>query len=113
MMLTAGLALIGLASCYWLVDLRGHRRWSYPFRVFGANPLAAFALASIGSKLLNMPSVKEAEGKTVSIHHWLYDEHLLALLRPIDASLAYGLLMVLACFIIIALLDAVGLHIRA
>jgi len=112
-MLTAGLALVGLATCYWLVDLRGYRRWAYPFRVFGANPLAAFALASIGSRLLNMARVAGADGKPVSLHHWVHDDRLLTLLRPVDASLAYGILFVLACFLVIWLMDALGLHIRA
>src|SRR5206468_6315032 len=54
-LLTGGLAMIGLALCYWLVDLKGHRRWAAPFRVFGANAIAAYTLAAIGARLLNMP----------------------------------------------------------
>ena len=112
-LLSGGLALIGLATCYWLVDLRGYRRWSYPFRVFGANPIAAYTLAAVAARVLNMPTIAGAGGRKLSVHRWLYDGQLLTLLSPINASLAYGLLLVLACFLIIAAMDALGFHIRA
>ena len=112
-LLTGGLALIGLAICYWLIDLRGFRRWSYPFRVFGANPIAAYTLAAVGSRLLNMPSVAGTKSDKITIHQWVYDEHLLAYLAPINASLAYGCLFVLACFLVVWMMDLAGLHLRA
>ena len=31
-----------LAACYWLIDVRGWKRWAQPFVWFGANPLAIY-----------------------------------------------------------------------
>jgi predicted acyltransferase len=112
-LLTGGLAMIGLATCYWLVDLQGHRRWAYPFRVFGGNAIAAYALASMGARLLNMPFLAQGEGKSISVHALFYDRYLLAALSPYNASLAYGLTFVLACFLVVLVLDALDIHIRA
>ena len=105
--------MIGLATCYWLVDLRGYRRWAYPFRVFGANAIAAYALAAMGARLLNMPILARAEGKAISVHQFLFNDYFLAALSPYNASLAYALAFVLACFLVVLVLDALGIHIRA
>ena len=37
---TGGLALQFLAFCYWLIDIKGYRRWARPFEVFGLNAIA-------------------------------------------------------------------------
>ncbi len=112
-LLTGGLAMIGLATCYWLVNLRGYRRWAYPFRVFGGNAIAAYALAAMGARLLNMPFVARGEGKSISVHALIHDQYLLAALSPHNASLAYALTFVIACLLIIAIIDGLGIRIRA
>ncbi len=112
-LLTGGLALIGLATCYWVVDLRGIRRWSYPFRVLGVNPIAAYVLAAAGARLLNQPMLNRGEGGPITVHRFIHDGYLLPHLAPIDASLAYALLLLLACGLVVAILDALGLHLRA
>ena len=60
-----------------------------------------------------MPSVAGAEGAKISIHACVYDGHLLPYLAPINASLTYGCLFVLACFLVIWVMDLAGLHLRA
>jgi predicted acyltransferase len=112
-LLTGGLAMIGLAICYWLVDLKGYRRWAAPFRVFGANAIAAYTLAAVGARLLNMPLITRGEGKAVSVHQLYQDQYLLAAFSPINASLAYAATVVLACFLVILVLDVLNIHIRA
>jgi predicted acyltransferase len=112
-LLTGGLAMIGLATCYWLVDLKGHRRWAYPFRVFGGNAIAAYALAAMGARLLNMPFVARGEGKPISVHSLIYDQYLLAAFSPYNASLVYASMFVLACFLFVLALDSLEIHIRA
>src|SRR5216684_3874273 len=34
---TGGFAMLALAACYWVVDVRGSRAWTAPFLVFGMN----------------------------------------------------------------------------
>jgi predicted acyltransferase len=111
-LVTGGLGLIGLATCYWLVDLRGYRRWAYPFRVFGGNAIAAYALASMGARVLNMPLVDRGEGRPISVHALIHDQSLLAALSPTNASLGYALVVVVACFLVVAVMDRLGIHLR-
>jgi hypothetical protein len=42
---TGGLATIALALSYWLIDVQGRKRFTYPFVVFGANAITAYVLS--------------------------------------------------------------------
>ena len=45
---TAGAALVCLALCYWITDVRLHRGgWTKPFVIFGTNAIAAYVLAEL------------------------------------------------------------------
>jgi predicted acyltransferase len=44
---TAGLGLLLLALFYWLIDVRGHKRWAFFFIVIGANPITIYVLQSV------------------------------------------------------------------
>src|SRR5262249_52217397 len=45
---TAGIALILLAVCYQVVDVRRHRgRWAWPILVFGMNAIAAYIFSEV------------------------------------------------------------------
>jgi predicted acyltransferase len=82
---TGGLALLGLAACYWLVDVKGRRRWSMPFVVLGANAIAAYWLAEIVAIVLGLIPVGDA-----SLQDWLYGNAFASWLSPLNASLAFA-----------------------
>jgi predicted acyltransferase len=45
---TAGMALLCLAACCWITDIKLHRgAWSKPFVIFGTNALTAYVLSQI------------------------------------------------------------------
>ncbi len=41
-LLSAGIACLVLAATNWLVDVKGYRRWTWPFLVSGTNTIAAY-----------------------------------------------------------------------
>lgn len=86
---TAGLALHTLAVCYWMVDVRGWRRWATPFVWFGMNAIAAFFLSGIVARLLNL--VKPGG---VALKQRIYETAFASWLPAHDASLAFAL-----CFV--------------
>lgn len=45
--LSSGLSLLLLALFYWIIDVRGWRRWAYVFVVVGVNAIAAYLLTEI------------------------------------------------------------------
>jgi len=63
----AGYALVILAACYWLVEVKEWRRWALPLLVFGVNPLFAFAASTFVTKSL---LIFHTHG--TSVFSWLY-----------------------------------------
>lgn len=88
---TAGFALVCLGFCYWLMDVKSYKKWAQPFVILGMNALAVFVLSSLTAKLLYMIPIPETWGAT-SIKGIIYDQFLLTLLDPINASLLFALL---------------------
>jgi predicted acyltransferase len=89
-LLTAGAALVALAACYWLVEMRGHRAWTRPFVVLGVNALALFFLSSLVARLLIVIKVPGGAGP-ISLHGWLYGHLFAPWASPPNASLAYAI----------------------
>ena len=48
---TAGLAMLGLGSIFWIADVRQRRWWAWPFKVMGMNAIAAFVASSLVSRI--------------------------------------------------------------
>ncbi len=46
-LLTAGWACLIFLLFYWVIDVRGHRRWSLPFVVIGSNAVFIYMFASL------------------------------------------------------------------
>jgi predicted acyltransferase len=97
-MFTCGLALQFLALCYWLIDIKGYRRWSKPFEIFGLNAIALYALADLLANVFDLIKVggDSLGGQIYSFFgSWL---------SPINASLAFAITFVLICFFVMWLL---------
>ncbi len=93
---TSGLAILALASCYWLIDIKGYKRWALPFVVFGVNALALFVFSGIMARLLGMIRLAgPEEGKDITLQQWIFNNAFLSWASPINASLAYAI-----CFIL-------------
>jgi predicted acyltransferase len=87
---TAGAALLALAACYWLVEMRGYRVWTRPFVVLGVNALALFFLSSLVARLLIVVKVQGAAGP-ISLHGWLFGHLFVPWASAVNASLAFAL----------------------
>lgn len=87
---TAGLAMLLLALFYWLIDVRGHRRWARPLEVFGVNAITAFFLSGMIPRILNLIKIDGTGAQT-----WLYKNAIApAFTDPYLASLAGALVCV-------------------
>ena len=93
-MFTGGAALISLGLCYWLVDLKGYKRWATPFVIFGTNAIAAYALSTLMTKALALWTVSRPGGKQVMLKTYLFERYFLPLATHRQASLLYSLAFV-------------------
>ncbi len=92
---TAGLALQFLGLCYWLIDIKGYRRWAWPFEVFGVNALALFVGSGLMVKLMGLIKLDRGDGTQISSQGWIFRKFFLSWASPINASLAYAIAFIL------------------
>jgi predicted acyltransferase len=94
----AGWSLLILAAFWFLVQVRGYRRGTWPLLVFGTNAIAAYVLSELMAACLGHVRV----GAHSNVLRWTA-EHIAALMPsyPALGSLAYSLLYVLVCWLIV------------
>ncbi|MBA2646335.1 MAG: DUF5009 domain-containing protein [Pyrinomonadaceae bacterium] len=95
-LLTGGMALLFLALCFWLIDIKDFRRWALPFVVFGVNALAAFFLSGLVARVMMLWKVSRADGSQVALKTFVYETLFASWASPINASLLFALCFVLA-----------------
>lgn len=95
----AGCAMVVFATCYWLIDVKGYRRWAHPFVVYGMNALAIFALSGIVAKLLYLVRWNTADGATVTLKGFIYEGVFTPIASPVNASLLFAIAFVLAGYL--------------
>ena len=101
-------SLVGLAACYWLIDVRrlhetrvgGGLVW--PWLVYGSNAIVAYVTSVVLVKTLlfiKISSVLGPNGKPVTAWGWIYNDLFARGHSTELTSLAFGLWFVLMCFI--------------
>ena len=96
---TAGCALVALAVCYWVCDVKLHRgAWTKPFIVFGTNAIAAYALADLASSLLFNIHVHVGR-RSISLQEYIYRAIFGAVSPRELASLLYSIVFVCLCWL--------------
>ncbi|CAN5272871.1 hypothetical protein BH20ACI2_BH20ACI2_25480 [soil metagenome] len=103
-LVTSGLALLTLAACYWLIDIKGYKKWAWPFVVFGVNALPLFVFSGIMARMLGAYRVAGSDGQPVSLQKWIFDNVFLVFAQPVDASLLYAISFILLWLLLMWLL---------
>lgn len=86
-----GVALTGLAACYYVVDVKKATWWTLPFRVYGVNSVAVWIFSQLSMKTLMAIETTGANGAQTSL--WKAGgEALAAHLGPIGGSFAFAVL---------------------
>lgn len=88
-LVTAGFASLLLGACYFLVDIKGMRKWTWPGIVFGSNAITIYFLADVWALIFY-----EAKPGGVSLNDRFVNGLSGAGWSPELASLIYALLFV-------------------
>jgi predicted acyltransferase len=104
-LLAAGIALVGLALLYWLIDMlriqeksRFGRAALWPWLVFGSNAIVAYCMADFIVETLGWIKVPDA-GRSIGVSSWAY-LHLFARGHSTEiTSLAFAIAFVALCFV--------------
>jgi predicted acyltransferase len=88
----AGVGVMALATCIWLVDLAGVTWWTKPFVWFGRNPLLAFVGTGLMSRTIySLIRVPNGDGTSASLQRVIFENAYASWLSPKDASLLFAL----------------------
>ncbi|MCM1066585.1 MAG: DUF5009 domain-containing protein [Muribaculaceae bacterium] len=99
---TCGLAASFLGLLIWIIDIKGYRRWTRFFEVFGVNPLFLFCLSGVLSLLLLLIKFPVGPEGGLTIHDMVFN----SVLMPLSfndatfASMLYAVLFVLLNWVI-------------
>jgi predicted acyltransferase len=96
-LLTAGLAAVGLAICLWLFDIRGWRRAAHPLQIAGVNAITAYMLSELGATILGTTHVAGQ-----STQGWLYETAFASWITdPRLCSLAFAVAFTFCCWLVL------------
>jgi predicted acyltransferase len=108
----AGMALQFLAMCYWLIDIKGFKRWATPFVIYGTNAIAVFFASGIVARLLGLIKVSGAEG-AIALKPWIYQNIYLPWAgSPKNASLFFAISYILFWLVLMYPLYKKKIYIR-
>ncbi|MEQ1642777.1 MAG: hypothetical protein ABL959_04965, partial [Pyrinomonadaceae bacterium] len=103
-LVTSGIALLSLAACYWLIDIKGYKAWAKPFVIFGVNALPLFVFSGIMARMLGAYRVTGSDGQPIPLQKWIFDNIYLSIAQPVDASLMYAISFILVWLFLMWLL---------
>ncbi|HBE20110.1 MAG TPA: DUF5009 domain-containing protein [Cyanobacteria bacterium UBA11149] len=73
---TAGWALLLLAACFEIIEVRKRREWGKPFEIMGVNAIAIFVMSVLMIKLMVKTNIGSGENAPTT-YNWIY-EHIFA-----------------------------------
>ncbi len=109
---TSGLALATFGVCYWLLDIKGYKRWATPFKIFGANALALFVFSGLMARMLGAFKFDGPWPEPKTFGSLLLDNVLLRIMQPTNASLTYAIGFILVWLFLMWLLYRRNIYIK-
>jgi predicted acyltransferase len=91
---TSGWALLLLAACYELIEVRLIKRWSKPFEIMGLNAIALFVASVLLIKILVRTKIGTGE-TAISTFNWIYQNIFASWAGTFNGSLLFALVTVL------------------
>lgn len=99
---TAGIGAVSLATCMWLIDVMQWRRWTFPFVIYGVNPMLAFLGSGLMARCIaSLWTWETAEGTRTSLQAFVFKTVYASWLPPREASFAYAVSFVALWFLIL------------
>lgn len=100
----SGIAMVMLATAYYLIDIKGWQKGIKAFRVYGMNAITVFVLTGVVGRLLYEIKWQTGEGM-ITLKQWIMEMFFLPWLSPLNASLLYAV-----CFVFISYLAMYWLY---
>jgi predicted acyltransferase len=110
---TAGMACVCIATCAWLIDVKGWRAWTKPFVPFGLNPIVAFVASGFFSRFIYTLVKVPRNGALVSVQSAVYESVFVPLFADArDSSLFFAVVYVAVFYAILQLMHRRGIIVK-
>lgn len=96
---TTGLASLLLALLIWIIDIKGHKKWSVFFESFGVNPMFVYVFGALLA-ILSGNIGYEVNGEWVSLKGIFITNIIQPILSDYPASLTFALVFVGICWLV-------------
>ncbi|MDQ1140991.1 acyltransferase family protein [Pedobacter agri] len=96
-----GLASVGLALCFWLIDVQGYKKITTPFVVYGLNAITVFFLAGLMPRVLNLIKINNTDGTKTALLEKFYTTFYTPYFSPVNASLVWAITYVLGFYVLL------------
>ena len=96
----AGLSLVVFTCCYWVIDVKGYKRWIKPFEIYGLNAITMFALSGIIGRLITLIKLTGSDGSAISFKTWYYETFFLSIGDSMLASFLHSIAFMLGLYLI-------------
>ncbi len=106
---TGGSGSILLGLMFWIMEVRGWKKWARPMIIYGMNAIAVFVASGLLAKILGILRVGEGE---TTLKGWIYQHAFASWAGPLNGSLAFGLAYVLFWLGLMWLLYRRGIFIK-
>jgi predicted acyltransferase len=95
-----------------VIDIKGYRRWAWPFEVFGVNALALFVGSALMVKIMALIKLPGEDGSRLSSQGWIFRNLFLTWAAPVNASLFYAIAFILVWLFLMWLLYRKAIYIK-
>ena len=97
--LMAGLAMIVLAISYYIIDVKGYRKFTKPFVIFGMNAIAMFVLSIFIAKFLYIIKIITNDGIS-SLQSVIYSDFYQAVFGNYFGSFLFAITLILILYLV-------------
>jgi predicted acyltransferase len=101
---TGGIALILLATCFFIINAKGYTAWTKPFTILGLNAIFIYVLSEIGNLTLTYTTIPLTENTSASLKSLVYDRLFASWAGPSQGSIIYAMAYLGVCWAIAAIL---------
>jgi len=88
---TGGFALNFFAVCFWMIDIKNYKKWTFPFLVFGMNAITVYFLAVIVRRYIKFITVSDTTENIVNLKTYLFESLFLPYFDPVNASFIWSI----------------------
>jgi len=88
---TGGIALVFLAGCYYLIDIKKYAMWTKPLTILGTNAITAYVLLEIVNVAIICTNITLADGTSIALKTFIYENFFASWAGPLNGSLFYAL----------------------